>query len=150
MATQRFDSLVLRLVLLLAFAAGSARAEVTITRAELLERFRKVPGLYARFREEKRIALLVDPLVSEGTLHFVPPERLAKHVLQPAKSSVLIDGGVLRFRRGQTYLFSTAISSGFVWNSFLYLEYAYDARGVFRDVDADDGHSFMVIWSKSF
>ena len=70
-------------------APSSARAEVTITRAELLERFRKVPGLYARFREEKRMALLAQPLVNEGTLHF-HRGKLARHTKRPVKSSVVM------------------------------------------------------------
>jgi outer membrane lipoprotein-sorting protein len=63
----------------------------------LLAEFAAMPGLRATFREEKRIALLEAPLVSEGTLHFAPPGRLARHVTSPAPSSVLIDGDRLVF-----------------------------------------------------
>lgn len=68
----------------------------------LLEKFRQMPGLEARFREEKRIALLAIPLVSEGRLYFARPARLARHTLAPEKSSVLIDGRTLSFGDGQT------------------------------------------------
>lgn len=62
----------------------------------LLARFRAVRGLSARFREEKFIALLEDPLVSEGVLHFAPPARIARLVERPAASSMVLDGDELR------------------------------------------------------
>ncbi|MCO5169981.1 MAG: outer membrane lipoprotein carrier protein LolA [Planctomycetes bacterium] len=64
---------------------------------DLLGRFRAMPGLEAAFHEEKRFALLDAPLVSEGTLHFQPPGRLARHVTAPARSTVLLDGDRLAF-----------------------------------------------------
>jgi outer membrane lipoprotein-sorting protein len=71
------------------------RVTETMTRTSLLARLKQVPGLSAKFREEKRIELLVAPLVSKGTLHYVPPGRLARHTLEPAKHTVLIDRGKL-------------------------------------------------------
>jgi hypothetical protein len=70
------------------------------TLASLLARFRASPGMSARFREEKRIALLAKPLVSEGTVHYAPPGRLARHTLTPSVSSVLLEEGTLRFGDG--------------------------------------------------
>lgn len=64
---------------------------------ELLARFRAMPGLEAEFREEKRFALLDAPLGSEGTLHFLPPGKLARHTRAPTTSTVLIDGDRLAF-----------------------------------------------------
>jgi outer membrane lipoprotein-sorting protein len=58
----------------------------------LLAGFKAMPGLYTKFREEKRMALLAAPLVNEGTLHYAPPQRVARHVLRPAPQTVLIDG----------------------------------------------------------
>lgn len=78
-------------------AAPARAASATLTKESLLERLSRLPGLEAKFREEKRMALLVAPLVSEGTLHFAPPGRLARHTLRPARSSVLIDGAKLSF-----------------------------------------------------
>jgi hypothetical protein len=66
----------------------------------LLSQFAAMPGLEARFREEKRIALLAAPLVSEGSLHFAPPGRLARHTESPMRASVVVSGGVLRFGDG--------------------------------------------------
>jgi outer membrane lipoprotein-sorting protein len=80
-----------------AIASQSPPAEKgTMTRADLLARLKRVPGLSAKFREEKRMALLVAPLVSEGTLHYLPPGRLARHTLEPVESSVFIENGKLR------------------------------------------------------
>lgn len=64
---------------------------------QLLARFAAMSGLSARFREEKRMALLAAPLVSEGTLYFAPKGRLARHITAPAPATVLIDEGSLRF-----------------------------------------------------
>jgi hypothetical protein len=77
----------------------SARARATpVTVDTILGAFRDVPGLEAHFKEEKRLAVLVAPLISEGQIYFAPPHRLAKRVLVPAKSSMLIDGNRLSFQ----------------------------------------------------
>jgi hypothetical protein len=85
-----------------AFAGGSAPAasDAPLTLDDLLARFRTIAGLSARFREEKHIALLAAPLVSEGTVHYSPPGRLARHTLAPSVSSVVLDGTTLRFGDG--------------------------------------------------
>jgi hypothetical protein len=56
-----------------------------------------MPGLFARYHEEKRILLLARPLTSDGTVHYAPPRRLARHALTPSASSVVFDGQTLRF-----------------------------------------------------
>ncbi len=70
---------------------GSAQDEATLE--SVLSRFRAMPGMEAHFREEKAIALLSVPLVSEGVVHFAPPGRLARHVTAPATSSMILNGG---------------------------------------------------------
>ena len=80
-------------------AAPVTAAQVTLD--GLLARFRAIPGLEAHFREEKRMALLAAPLLSEGTLHFAPPARLARHTTAPAASTLLIDRDRLLFGDGQ-------------------------------------------------
>lgn len=75
----------------------STDAAAPITLDSLLARFRGMGGLYARYREEKHIALLAEPLVSEGTVHYAPPRRIARHARTPSPSSVVFDGAVLRF-----------------------------------------------------
>jgi hypothetical protein len=57
--------------------------------------FGKSPGLFAKFREEKQIALLVAPLKSEGTVHFERFKGLARHTTAPQKRSLLLNGGTL-------------------------------------------------------
>lgn len=86
--------------------ASAGRAAPPTPLEDLLARFRAMPGLEARFHEEKRFAMLDAPLVSEGTLHFSPPGRLARHTTTPVRSTVLIDGDRLAFgdERGQSEL----------------------------------------------
>jgi outer membrane lipoprotein-sorting protein len=84
-----------------AAATGSvAERDAPPTLDGLLTRFRGIVGLSARYREEKRIALLAQPLVSEGTVHYAPPGRIARHTLTPTTSSVVLDGTTLRFGDG--------------------------------------------------
>lgn len=78
-------------------AAQAERPSPTLDR--LLEAFRGMEGLEATFREEKRIALLAEPLVSEGTLHYARG-KLARHTLSPRRQSVLLEGERLRFFDG--------------------------------------------------
>jgi hypothetical protein len=63
----------------------------------LLAGLSKAPGLYARFREEKHITLLQQPLVSEGSIYFAPPSRFARHTEKPITSTMVIDGNQLQF-----------------------------------------------------
>jgi hypothetical protein len=83
-----------------ALAADRAEAGHALSLDALLARFRAIPGLLARYREEKHIALLAEPLVSEGTVHYAPTRRVARHTLTPSPSSVVYDGASLRFGDG--------------------------------------------------
>jgi outer membrane lipoprotein-sorting protein len=96
-----------------ASAAGAAPAasDASLALDDLLAHFRTIAGLSARFREEKHIALLAAPLVSEGTVHYAPPGRLARHTLVPSASSVVLDGTTLRFGDGtSSYAIDTSTS----------------------------------------
>jgi outer membrane lipoprotein-sorting protein len=87
--------------LLSALPRSAAAAEAdALTLDRLLEEFRKSPGFSARFAEEKHIALLKAPLKSEGALYFLPKDKLARHVEQPKRSVLLLDGHVLRVADG--------------------------------------------------
>ena len=86
------------LVASLAVCASGATAATTDQIDAILAPFQGVVGLEAHFREEKRLAMLAAPLVSEGEIYFVPPDRLARRVTQPAPSVVVIDGKTLTFR----------------------------------------------------
>lgn len=80
-------------------AAASAAAP---TLESLLTELRALPGLSAHFREEKTIALLAAPLVSEGRIDFAPPARLARRVEKPSPSLVVVDGATLSFSDGRS------------------------------------------------
>ena len=79
----------------MAVAAPAKKSAVDID--ALMAQFASAPGLSARFREEKHIALLDAPVVNEGTINFMPPGRFARHTEKPLASTLLIDGGRLRF-----------------------------------------------------
>src|SRR5262245_34974195 len=55
-------------------------------------------GVEARFREEKRLALLSEPIESRGTLYFVPPNRLSRETTEPSRTRLVIDGERFSFR----------------------------------------------------
>jgi len=82
-------------------AASARAAPAPVTLDGLLVQFRAIPGLSAHFREEKKLAILSAPLLSEGTVHFAPPGRLARHTTAPAPSTLLIDGDRLTFGDGK-------------------------------------------------
>jgi outer membrane lipoprotein-sorting protein len=62
----------------------------------LLRAFASMPGLEARFAEEKHIALLAKPLVSSGRLYFARPGLLLRQVETPRASQVIITPDELR------------------------------------------------------
>jgi outer membrane lipoprotein-sorting protein len=82
---------------------GGAKA---VDAESLLRAFSGMPGLEARFREEKHIALLAKPLVSEGRLFFTHPGLLLRRVETPRASEVIISGDrvVLRDASGEQAL----------------------------------------------
>ncbi len=88
------------LVLLVGQTAVRAEAAGQLTLSTLLSRFAAMPGLEASFHEEKHITLLEVPLVSEGTIHFAPPSKLLRQITAPAKATVLVSDGQLRFSDG--------------------------------------------------
>jgi len=79
----------------LAPKASSQPLTAPATIDAMMEQLSRMPGLSARYREEKRIALLAVPLVDEGTIHFTPPAKLVRHCLRPERVSVLIEGSRL-------------------------------------------------------
>lgn len=85
---------------LAAVAPAQAPAQAT-TLESLLREFAALPGLEARFREEKRIALLALPVRSEGRIWFAHPDRLMRRVETPDPSAALIADGQLRMRSGE-------------------------------------------------
>lgn len=66
----------------------------------LLRQFAAMQGLAARFSERKVMTLLAAPMVNEGIVIFRQTRRgpeLARHLLEPHASSVVIRRGQLRF-----------------------------------------------------
>jgi outer membrane lipoprotein-sorting protein len=84
----------------------------------LLESFADMPGLSARFTEEKRTAMLLNPIVSEGEIAFAPPNRLLRRVTSPTTSVMLVDGAdvviVSGSRREEIPLSENATVASFV------------------------------------
>jgi hypothetical protein len=80
----------------LAVAPLAARGAATGLEA-LLADFAAIPGLAAQFREERRIGLLKEPLVSSGALDLAPPDGMLRRVDDPVASAVLVEGSLLVF-----------------------------------------------------
>lgn len=81
----------------------AAAAPATRTTLDgLLQSCAKSPGLYAKYVEEKQVALLAVPLRTEGTVHFAPGRGLVRHTLVPSRQSVLVTDRELVFWDGKT------------------------------------------------
>jgi outer membrane lipoprotein-sorting protein len=76
---------------LLLFAAPASAQSLDA----LFSRMASIEGLQCHFREEKRIALLSMPIVTEGDIHYVRPGRLARRVASPSLQVILIEGASL-------------------------------------------------------
>ena len=100
---QRRPARGLALLALLAAASLGAGSESPaipsgpLTLEALMHRMATTTGVRAEFREEKNLALLETPLVSEGTLYFIPPSRMARITSRPGVSSLVIDGGRMSY-----------------------------------------------------
>jgi len=64
----------------------------------LLAAFAGLPGLHARFVEEKHLAMLAVPLEGRGEIFFAPPDRLLRRVDGPTPSEARIVGERLTLR----------------------------------------------------
>lgn len=88
--------------LLLVLAGGvlsraSPEPQGTPSLEALLGHFAASPGLRAAVEEEKHISLLREPLVSHGTIAFVPPGLLVRVIDEPVSSLLVIDADGLRY-----------------------------------------------------
>jgi outer membrane lipoprotein-sorting protein len=77
-------------------AAWAAHAEPDAL-GTLLARLAQAPGASAKFREEKRIPLLSEPLVSTGSIYFTTPPALLRRVDTPEANHMLLAHGRLDF-----------------------------------------------------
>jgi outer membrane lipoprotein-sorting protein len=81
----------------LASGARVRASAPTPTLADVLKQLSRIEALSARFREEKHMALLAAPLISEGALHYERPRKLVRHTERPRMASVLLRGDTLSF-----------------------------------------------------
>ena len=77
-------------------AAAAAPVAAPADAAALFAAFAKVEGLEARFREEKKLALLAAPLLSQGRIYYLRPGYLARVVEQPEPATLTITPSELR------------------------------------------------------
>lgn len=90
----RRASLALLLVLPLAVASFAIPASAQAPTADsVLARFARIDGLTLRFHEVKQIALLSSPIVTDGTIAYARPGRLAR---RSGSTTVLISGSSLQ------------------------------------------------------
>ncbi len=76
---------------------GKAIPSGPLTLEKLMQRMSSTSGVRAEFHEEKVLAVLDAPLVSEGMLYFIPPARMARITTRPGASALVIDGGRLSY-----------------------------------------------------
>ncbi|HME68813.1 MAG TPA: outer membrane lipoprotein carrier protein LolA [Myxococcota bacterium] len=82
-------------------SAGGPSPEVphgTLTLETLMHHMATTSGVRAEFHEVKQIALLEQPLESDGTLYFIPPARMARITRAPGATSLVIDGSRMSYR----------------------------------------------------
>ena len=118
-------------------ASSRPRAVESAPLQFILDQFADMPGLSAKFREEKRIALLREPLISQGSIYFAPPDRIARHVQTPVPSVVLFIGNRVSYdfkgERGDLDIDSHPMIRGI--SSILRLLLSGDAEGLERLFD---------------
>ncbi len=80
--------------MLLALSPGASATpdDAPESLASLMSRFAEGGAVRARFREERTMAILTHPIVTTGTLYFVPPDQMARVVDQPGPTTVLVRG----------------------------------------------------------
>jgi outer membrane lipoprotein-sorting protein len=63
---------------------------------ELIQKLEAVqnsqPSLQANFREERRLAMLKDPIVNEGKVWFTLPDKIRREIAGKTPSTTVIDG----------------------------------------------------------
>jgi outer membrane lipoprotein-sorting protein len=95
--------------LVIAVAAGRFPAAIAQTEskakwdlAQLMQDLRQVKAARGRFVERRYLAILDTPLESSGTLVYVAPGRLEKHMLLPRQESLILDGDTLLIENKET------------------------------------------------
>jgi len=75
---------------------------------ELMLSFAKKKSKSARFKEEKFLSFLEQPLKSEGTLHFRAPDYLEKNITKPQKEQLVVENEIVKIvdQQGMSRTFS--------------------------------------------
>lgn len=76
-------------------AAEEATGTPTLDVSGLMELMAKVPAREDRFTETKTVAMLTQPLVLKGTLAYVRPDRVEKHITSPYAEHLVVQGDQL-------------------------------------------------------
>lgn len=115
----------------------------------LLAECAKMPGLAARFTEEKKIALLAVPLRSSGSVHFMRSRGLVRHTTEPSKQSVLVSDKEIVFWDGKSTKRISLASSETVeaFARVFSLILAADRAGLERHFSLDFRPREQGVWS---
>jgi len=75
---------------------------------ELMLSFAQKKSKSARFKEEKFLSFLEQPLKSEGTLHFRAPDYLEKNITKPQKEQLVVENEIVKIvdQQGMSRTFS--------------------------------------------
>lgn len=86
--------------------------------ASLMSQFAAGRGMRVPFRESRQLAILRDPIESEGVFFFAPPGELARYTYGPGRSRILVQGDRVVFDdatgRQSFDLSSNEIARGFI------------------------------------
>ena len=77
-----------------AIAQAESNAKWDLT--QLMQDLGRVKAARGRFVERRYLAILNTPLESSGTLVYIAPGRLEKHMLLPRQESLILDGDTFR------------------------------------------------------
>ena len=83
-------------------ASAQAQAKSKWDLPQLMQDLRQVKTARGRFVERKYLAILNTPLESSGTLVYIAPGRLEKHMLLPRQESLILDGDTLLIENKET------------------------------------------------
>ena len=76
-------------------AAQQAAATPPLDVPGLMDLMAKVPAREDRFTETKTLAMLTQPMVLKGTLAYVRPNRVEKHITSPYAEHLIVQGDQL-------------------------------------------------------
>jgi outer membrane lipoprotein-sorting protein len=88
-----------KLILLTLLGIASAAYASPMTQSDIEQLIQKLqtlhsnqPSLQANFREERRLAMLKDPVVNEGKVWFTLPDKIRREIGGKTPSTTVIDG----------------------------------------------------------